>query len=176
LCIGKGKEHKKYESGNKVSVITSIRGVILGALSFGNEYDGHTTDRSLEQARRLTGKVPKLLAGDRGYRGQKQSGDTRVMIPGVPLKSDSRYKRRKKRELFCKRAGIEPKISHLKSDHRLGRNFYRGVQGDAINIMPAAAFNFKRAMRVLLWLITKAVFMPAKTQPVRLIDNSNRIG
>jgi hypothetical protein len=43
--------------------------------------------------------------------------------------------------------------------------------------MPAAAaFNFKRAMRVLLWLITKAVFMTAKTQPVRLIDNSNRIG
>jgi hypothetical protein len=43
--------------------------------------------------------------------------------------------------------------------------------------MPAAAaFNFKRAMRVLLWLITKAVFMPAKTQSIRLIDNSNRIG
>jgi IS5 family transposase len=39
LCISKGKEHKKYEFGNKVSIITSRRGVILGALSLRNEYD-----------------------------------------------------------------------------------------------------------------------------------------
>ena len=33
------------------------------------------------------------------------------------------------------------------------RNFYKGVKGDAINIMlAAAAYNFKRAMRVLMWL------------------------
>ncbi|MGP1467654.1 MAG: IS5/IS1182 family transposase, partial [Porphyromonadaceae bacterium] len=31
---------------------------------------------------------------------------------------------------------------------------YKGVKGDAINIMlAAAAYNFKRAMRVLLWVI-----------------------
>jgi IS5 family transposase len=165
LCISKGKEHKKYEFGNKVSVITSIRGVILGALSFRNEYDGHTIDCSSDQVKRLTGKVPELLAGDRGYRGQKQSGDTRVVIPGVPLKQDKRYKKDKKRKLFCKRTGIEPRIGHLKSDHRLGRNFYKGLQGDAINIMPAAAaFNFKRAMRVLLWLIQRGLFALIKVQ------------
>lgn len=147
LCISKGKEHKKYEFGNKVSIITSIRGVILGALSFRNEYDGHTIDSSLEQVRRMTGKTPELLAGDRGYRGQKQSGDTIIEIPGTPKARDTRYQKQKKRRLFCKRAGIEPKIGHLKSDHRLGRNFYKGLQGDAINIMlAAAAFNFKRAM------------------------------
>jgi IS5 family transposase len=82
---------------------------------------------SLEQVRRLTGKVPEVLAADRGYRGKKQSGDTEV----IPLKSDIRYKREKKRKLFCKRAEIEPRISHLKSDHRLGRNFYKGTPGDA---------------------------------------------
>ncbi len=30
-CISKGKEHKKYEFGNKVSIIRSITGIILGA-------------------------------------------------------------------------------------------------------------------------------------------------
>lgn len=68
-CISKGKEHKKYEFGNKVSIIRSATGVILGARSFRNEYDGHTIDKSLEQVRRLTGKSIKRLAGDRGYRG-----------------------------------------------------------------------------------------------------------
>lgn len=38
-CISKGKEHKKYEFGNKVSIIRSVTGVILGASSFRNEYD-----------------------------------------------------------------------------------------------------------------------------------------
>ena len=46
--------------------------------------------------------------------------------------------------LFCKRAGIEPTIDHLKSDYRLGRNFYKGVVGDAVNVLlSAAAYNFK---------------------------------
>ncbi|MDQ3142937.1 MAG: transposase, partial [Bacteroidota bacterium] len=46
-----------------------------------------------------------------------------------------------------RRAAIEPKISHLKSDHRLGRNYYKGIVGDRINVMlAAAALNFKRMM------------------------------
>ena len=46
-----------------------------------------------------------------------------------------------------KRASIEPVIGHLKTDHRQGRNFYKGIDGDNINIMlAAAAFNFKRMM------------------------------
>ena len=70
-CISKGKEHKKYEFGNKVSIIRSVTGIILGAMSFRNEYDGHTIESSLEQVERLTGRKIKLLAGDRGYRGKK---------------------------------------------------------------------------------------------------------
>ena len=46
-----------------------------------------------------------------------------------------------------------PLIGHLKSNYRLGRNFYKGVFGDAINVMPATiAYNFKRVMRVLFAL------------------------
>ena len=64
--------------------------------------------------------------------------------------------RKKALKADCKRAGIEPTIGHLKADHRLSRNFYKGVKGDAINVLlAAAAYNFKRAMRVLLYLIKR---------------------
>jgi transposase, IS5 family len=156
-CISKGKEHKKYEFGNKVSVIRSATGVILGASSFRNEYDGHTIENSLEQVIRMTGKSIRRLAGDRGYRGKKEINGTQIVIPDTPKAKETYYQRKKKHDLFCKRAGIEPTIGHLKSDHRLGRNFYKGLLGDAINVMlAAAAYNFKRAMR-LLWLLLKRI-------------------
>ena len=150
LCIGKGKEHKRYEFGNKVSVVRHWSGLIIGALSFRNEFDGHTVEKSLEQVWRVYGREVKVLAGDRGYRGVERSGDTTVVIPDAPKPTDSRHIREKKHRLFRKRAGIEPVIGHCKSDHRLGRNFYKGLFGDSINIMLAAAgFNFKRAIRLL---------------------------
>ena len=153
LCICKGKEHKKYEFGNKVSIVRLWNGIIIGAMAFRNEYDGHTIDRAREQAHRLYGRAIRIMAGDRGYRGQKMSGDTKIMIPDVPKASDSAYMKARKHELFRKRAGIEPVIGHCKSDHRLGRNFYKGLFGDSINVMlAAAAYNFKRAMRLLLRL------------------------
>ena len=156
LCISKGKEHKKYEFGNKVSIVRLWSGIIIGALSFRNEYDGHTIDRSLEQVRRIYGRKIRILAGDRGYRGQQMSGDTKVVIPDVPKESDSNHERSKRHKLFRKRAGIEPVIGHCKSDHRLGRNFYKGLLGDSMNVMlAAAAFNLKRAMRVLLDLLLR---------------------
>ena len=64
--------------------------------------------------------------------------------------------RKKALKADCKRAGIEPTIGHLKADHRLSRNFYKGVKGDAINVLlAAAAYNFKRALIVLLYLIKR---------------------
>ena len=160
LCICKGKEHKKYEFGNKVSIVRLWNGIIIGAMAFRNEYDGHTIDRAKEQALRLYGRTIRILAGDRGYRGQKMSGDTKIMIPDVPKASDSAYMKARKHKLFRKRAGIEPVIGHCKSDHRLGRNFYKGLFGDSINVMlAAAAYNLKRAMRLLLcffrWVIKR---------------------
>ena len=82
-------------------------------------------------------------------------------IPGTGRKllgqtGVSRYQKRKKHKLFCKRAGIEPTIGHLKSDYRLGRNFYKGVAGDAVNVLlAAAAYNFKRAMKALWCMLHK---------------------
>jgi IS5 family transposase len=130
-----------------------MTGVILGVASFRNEYDGHTIEKSLGQVRRLTGKGIRKLAGDRDYRGKREINGTQILIPDIPKAKDICYQRKKKHQLFCKRAGIEPTIGHLKSDYRLERNFYKGLFGDAINIMLAAAYNFKRAMKVLLYLI-----------------------
>jgi IS5 family transposase len=149
LCISKGKEHKKYEFGNKVSIVkTQKTGVIVGAMGFRNEFDGHTLTPALAQVNRLVGKEPKTVSVDRGYRGNTQIGSTKVQIP-KPFndKKQTKYQQKKLKEAHRKRAAIEPVIGHLKTDHRLGRNFYKGIFGDNINIMlAAAAFNFKRMM------------------------------
>ena len=119
-------------------------------------FDNVHIEKTLEQTQRMTGRKVDKLAGDRGYRGIKQIGQTKIVIPDTPKAKDSYYQKRKKHKLFCKRAGIEPTIGHLKEDHRLSRNFYKGVKGDAINVLlAAAAYNFKRAMRVLLDLIKR---------------------
>tara|TARA_R110002049_G_scaffold6484_2_gene40717 strand:+ start:20468 stop:21799 length:1332 start_codon:yes stop_codon:yes gene_type:complete len=148
-CISKGKEHKKYEFGNKASfVYTRNTGVIVGAMGFRNEFDGHTLEPTLEQTERLVGKAPKEAAVDRGYKGRKQIGDTQIQLP-KPFndKTQTKYRQKRLKEAHRKRAAIEPVIGHLKADHRLGRNFYKGIVGDNINIMlAAAAFNFKRMM------------------------------
>lgn len=147
LCISKGKEHKKYEFGNKVSVVcTQNTGVIVGALGFRNEYDGHTLEKSLEQTQRLTGQAPKTATVDRGCKGRTQIGETIIQIP-KPRKNMNAHRLGKLKKSFRRRAAIEPVIGHLKADHRLNRNFYKGIFGDNINIMlAAAAFNFKRMM------------------------------
>lgn len=92
-CIS--KEHKKYEFGNKVSIIRSELGLILGAKSFRNEYDGHTIEESLNQVKKITGKSIVKLAGDRGYKGKKEINGTEIVIPSTPKQSDSPIKRNK---------------------------------------------------------------------------------
>jgi len=164
-CISKGKEHKKYEFGNKVSIIyTQTTGVIIGAMGFRNPYDGHTVEPALEQAERLLGKrTIKTLIGDRGYKGKRQINETTIEIPKpFSNKKQSQYQQNKLKKQFRRRAAIEPINGHLKTDHRLNRNFYKGITGDNINVMlAAAAFNFKRMMnkwKSSFWLQFKMLF------------------
>jgi IS5 family transposase len=146
-CINKGKEHKPCEFGNKASFGWTASGVIVSALVFRNEYDGHTLDKSIEQEGRLRESLPENGIGDRGYRGRGKVGETVIHIPKPFSKKLSVYMQRKEKKYFRKRAGIEPVISHLKAGRRLSRNFYKGIFGDNINMMPAATgFNFKRMM------------------------------
>lgn len=147
-CISKAKEHKKYEFGSKVSIIrTKNTGVIIGALNIKkNDYDGHTLAPALEQPQRVTGHILKNNFVDRGYRGVKKVLGTNILTP-KNYSHLNNYQKQKLRKGFRRRAAIEPVIGHLKSDHRLSRNFYKGVFGDNINVMlAAAAMNFKRMM------------------------------
>jgi IS5 family transposase len=147
-CISKGKEHKMYEFGNKASfVLTQNTGVIIGALGFRNEFDGHTLKPALEQATKLTTTKIQTASVDRGYKGNKEINGTKIQIPKPFTSKQTDYEKRKLKRAHSKRAAIEPIIGHLKKDHRLGINFYKGVVGDNINILLAAtAFNLKRMM------------------------------
>ena len=150
-CISKGKEHKKYEFGSKVSIMTTKKsGVIIGALNIEkNDYDAHTVDPAFEQQQRLTGITLKRAFMDRGYRGITEVRGTKIEIPKPFNKLINGYQQQQIKKGFKRRAAIEPKIGHLKEDHRLGRNYYKGIKGDNINVMlAAAAMNFKRMMNI----------------------------
>ena len=134
-CIAKGKVHKKYEFGVKVSLTATQRdNFIVGAASLpGNPYDGHTLQNALQQVARLTGAAPKHCFVDRGYKGHGIEA-TAVHIPGQKRGITPALRRAIKR-----RNAIEPIIGHLKNDGLLGRNFLKGTGGDAMNVILAAA-------------------------------------
>lgn len=146
-CYTKGKEHKRYEFGSKVSLlITQSKGVIVGALNFNStEHDSKTLTKAIEQYEKLTNRKAENIFVDRGYRGPKAINQTNICVP-KPDKNITKTKRKR----HSRRAAIEPVIGHLKSDYRMGRNFLKGVTGDEINVLlAAAAMNFKRVMN--LW-------------------------
>jgi IS5 family transposase len=146
-CYTKGKEHKKFEFGSKVSIlITQKTGVIVGALNFNETlHDSKTLPDALQQYERLTGKQAKEVFLDRGYRGPKTINQTNLHTP-KPNQNITKSKRRKHK----RRAAIEPTIGHLKHDYRMIRNYLKGAIGDEMNVMlSAAAMNFKRIMN--LW-------------------------
>jgi IS5 family transposase len=145
-CYTKGKEHKKFEFGSKASfLITQSTGVIVGALNFTDTlHDSKTLPQAVEQYERLTGKEATNIFLDRGYKGPKKINNTNLNTP-KPDKNISRDKRKRHQ----RRAAIEPVIGHLKHDYRMVRNYLKGVVGDAINVMlAAAAMNFKRIMNI----------------------------
>ena len=53
-----------------------------------------------------------------------------------------------------RRAAIEPVIGHVKAEHRMGRNYFKGRNGDRANaVLAAAGYNFSLLLRWLaeLW-------------------------
>lgn len=173
-CISKGKEHKKYEFGSKVSIITTKNsGVIIGAINIEkNVHDSKTLAPAIEQQQRLNGVILKNNFVDRGYRGVKEMLGTNIIIPDSPGKQRTAYEKQKLRKGFKRRAAIEPKIGHLKTDHRLSRNFYKGIKGDNINVMLAAAgMNFKRMINK--WKLNPLEFLFQFLQAVLQLHKIN---
>jgi IS5 family transposase len=148
-CISKGKEHKKYEFGNKSCfAITKKSGIVVGALAFEeNIYDGHAIEPQLAQVEDLLGRLPETALVDRGCKGRKSILGVNIKIP-CSGKGKTAYQKRKEREQFRRRASIEPIIGHLKQDHRMLRNYLKGVEGDMINtLLAGAAFNMMKMLR-----------------------------
>jgi IS5 family transposase len=146
-CISKGKAHKRYEFGCKVSVAATSRGGwFLGAQAIhGNPYDGHTLSKTLKQVERISQKPGQAFV-DQGYRGHDYDGDIEVHVDkkrrGGTAKALWRWMKR--------RAAIEPGIGHLKQGHRMDRNRLKGEEGDRINaILSAAGMNFRKLVK---WL------------------------
>ncbi len=164
-CYSKGKEHKKFEFGSKASILLDQQtGIIMGALNFTETlHDSKTLPEVLEQFERLNGKQVKEVIVDRGYQGIKNYKASKIYVP-KPDKNITKKQRRK----HSKRAAIEPVIGHLKQDYRLCRNYLKGINGDNINvILAAAAMNFKRVMNlwrteaVKWWLLIYNYFVNA---------------
>jgi len=161
-AIAKGKDHKKYEYGTKASIVmTQKSNVIIGVTAHEtNEHDSKTLKVALSHADKHRNKPIKEAICDRGYRGIKEVEGTTICIPGKPLKRDSKYKKEQKRKKFRRRASIEPVIGHLKSDHRLSRNYLKGFIGDEINLLlAAAAFNLRKWMNRFFMLVFIRNFM-----------------
>lgn len=152
-CIAKGKAHKQYEFGTKIGLITTSRTLIITAIkSFkGNPHDSKTIEPLLEQMQVNLKRQPKELIYDRGGKGQKQIGITKITTPDYrPLKRDTAYQKRAKRKKFRRRAAIEPVIGHLKTDFRMGQNYLSGPQSPQINaFLAATGWNLKKLMRKL---------------------------
>ncbi len=151
-CIAKGKEAKKFEFGNKTSIVKTMKsGIIVGAMAFTeNIYDGDTLEPQLQQTERLIRKKPKAGIVDRGYRGRKLINGVKIIIPKRLTDSATSYQRQKMRKFFRARAGIEPVIGHLKQDHRMSRNYLRDNDGDKINtILAATGFNLRKMLQRL---------------------------
>jgi len=160
-CIGKGKARKPYEFGVKTSIaVTHKSGLVVGARTFpGNPYDGHSLCEQLEQVRILledTGKAPKEVVVDLGFRGVDQDN------PGVEIIHRGKYKSltRRQRRWLQRRQAVEPTIGHLKSDNRMDRCWLQGQQGDALHaVLCAAGYNLRWLLRAMLRMGLKALLL-----------------
>jgi IS5 family transposase len=166
-CIGKGKARKPYEFGCKVSVVTPVTApkggqfVLHAQALHGNPYDGHTLGPVIADLEQLTGIDVQRIHVDKGYRGHNYPNSFKVWISGQVRRVTKTIRREMKR-----RAAVEPVIGHLKAEHRMGRNYLKGRDGDRINpVLAAAGFNFHlllrwferllHALMQLLWSISR---------------------
>jgi IS5 family transposase len=170
-CIGKGKAHRPYEFGVKVSVATTLAHAkggqfVTHAMALpGNPYDGHTLKTVIPDMEALVGNTLQRMFVDKGYRGHNAPPDYkfRVFIAGQRRRVTPKIKREMRR-----RSAVEPVIGHMKAEHRMGRNYLWHRQGDAINaVLAAAGYNFSLLLRWLrlLWLQILLAFI-ARPQPV----------
>lgn len=167
-CISKGKAHKRYEFGQKVAIATTNGGnwVVASRLVPNNPYDGHTLAETLTAIESITGVSVTDAYVDKGYRGHDYTGSAEVHIAGQRYKRDSRSERRRRR----RRSAVEPKIGHLKSDHRMNRCFLAGLRGDAANaVLAAVGSNMRKLLRRFFYALIRWPKGPIVLPSARLV-------
>ena len=172
-CIGKGKARAPYEFGCKVSIATPAtkpRGgqfVLHAKALHGNPFDGHTLGPVIADLEKLTGVETRRIHVDKGYRGHNHKEKFRVWITGQVRRVTRPIRREMKR-----RAAVEPVIGHVKAEHRMGRNYLKGRDGDRSNaVLAAAGYNFSLLLRWLARLLRaliRALFPAPPSTPNRL--------
>jgi IS5 family transposase len=166
-CIGKGKARAPYEFGCKVSIATPVtkpkggQFVLHAQALHGNPYDGHTLGPVIAELEQLTGVETRRIHVDKGYRGHNHQEKFRVWITGQVRRVTRPIRREMKR-----RAAVEPVIGHVKAEHRMGRNYLKGRDGDRANaVLAAAGYNFALLLRWLARLL-RAFFQALFPQPM----------
>src|SRR5215204_3046344 len=158
-CIGKGKAHRPYEFGVKVSVATPLNrckgGQFVAHVKAlpGNPYDGHTLATVIPAMEDMIGNTIERAITDAGYRGHNAPPDYKfkVYTAGQKRRVTPQIKREMKR-----RAAVEPVIGHLKAEHRMGCNHLAHRAGDAINaLLAAVGYNFRLLLNWLRLLLLR---------------------
>jgi hypothetical protein len=94
----------------------------------GNPFDGHTLGSVVAAMERLTGIEVHPYPRRQGLPRPRLPNRFKVWISGQ-VRRVTKAMRREMRG----RAAIEPMIGHLKAEHRMGRNYLKGRDGDRIN-------------------------------------------
>lgn len=151
-CIAKGKAHKPYEFGVKVSVVvTNKSGFVLGCDTHpGRPHDSKTLETALLDVEENIGRRIRgaSVAVDLGYRGHGCGRSWTVLHPRLKQLT------RRQRRLVRRRSAIEAVISHMKNDCRMARCFLKGALGDRMNAMfAAAAYNLRLLIAAVVYLL-----------------------
>lgn len=161
-CIAKGKAHKRYEFGAKVSLAIAAkkgRAIIASAQALpGNPYDGHTLRGALAHCNKITGIEVSKAFVDKGYKGHGVEG-AEVYVSGQKRGVTTATKKQMKR-----RQAIEPHIGHMKNKLKLGLCRLKGIVGNVANVLLcAAAYNLRlviNRLRFLLFQILAGILEP----------------
>lgn len=154
-CISKGKAHKRYEYGCKVSlVVTHKQGLVLSSQALeANDYEAHTLQISLSNAEGLSGSNITKAFVDKGYKGHRIT-DKAIYISGQKRGVTAALKRQ-----FKRRSAIEPHIGHMKSDGKLRRNMLKGFIGDAFNaVLCGVGHNLRLVLNRISSFLTQLLF------------------
>lgn len=156
--IKKGKHNPDCEFGAVIALAKNDDGLILSHVEYQhNIADVRTLGQVINGIKVNLGKPPREVTADRGFdqslkkreNCRRRWGVERLAIPKKgkiphPDSKDSWF-----RKALRKRAGIEPVIGHLKTDHRMNRCRYKGAFGDSVNVVWATlAWNTKKIVNL----------------------------